>query len=54
MCSLLFMFTVVGAVELSPGAIGVQILNDGVLEEFIVPTEQYQSCYEPQHFGRKV
>ena len=54
MCSLLFMFTVVGAVELSPAAMGVQILNDGVLEEFIVPIDQYQSCYEPQHFGRKV
>ena len=54
MCSLLFMFTVVGAVELSPGAMLVQTLNDGVIEEYVVPTEQYQSCYTSQHFGKKV
>ena len=54
MCSLLFMFTVVGAFEMSPGVMGVQILNDGVIEEYVVPTEQYQSCYTPQHFDKKV
>ena len=44
MCELLSMFIVAGVYELSPVATGVQILNDGVVEEFVVPTEQYLKC----------
>ena len=44
MCELLSMFLVVGAVQLSPNAIGIQILNNGEVEQFVVPTRQYQSC----------
>jgi hypothetical protein len=40
------MFTVVGALEVSPGVMRVDIMNhDNVVEEFVVPTEQYQKCY---------
>ena len=45
MCSLLTAFLVVGSYELSPGIMYVEILNqDSVVEEFIVPEEQYKKC----------
>ena len=46
MCSLIIMFTVIGSAEIGPGTTRVDILNhDNVVEEFIVPTKQYQKCY---------
>ena len=44
MCTLLSLFMVVGAVQISPDAMLVQIVNNDVLEQYIVPKEQYMKC----------
>ncbi len=44
MCELLTLFLVVGSYELSPGIMYVEVLNHNVVEEFIVPKEQYDKC----------
>ena len=45
MCELLSLFLVVGAKEIAPGAMYVETLNAGVVEEYVVPTEQYEKCF---------
>ena len=44
MCELLSLFVVIGAVQISPDAMLVQIVNNDVLEQYIVPKEQYMKC----------
>ena len=44
MCELLAMFMVVGAYEITPRMMYFELLNDGVVEEFVVPMKQYQQC----------
>jgi len=44
MCELLSLFVVVGAVQVAPDAILVQLMNNDVVEEYIVPVEQYIKC----------
>ena len=44
MCQLLTLFMVVGAYEITPRMMYVELLNDGVVEEYVVPMDQYQKC----------
>jgi hypothetical protein len=44
MCTLLSLFTVVGAFQVAPDAMMVQIMNNDVVEMFIVPIDQYKRC----------
>ena len=44
MCELLSLFVVVGAVQVAPDAVLVQIMNNDVVEEYIVPVAQYIKC----------
>ena len=46
MCELLTLFMVVGAYEITPRMMYVELMNDGVVEEFVVPMEQYEKCSE--------
>ena len=45
MCELLSTFFVMGAMMINPDAVAVEIFNDGEVEVFIVPVEQYGKCY---------
>ena len=45
MCSLLTLFIVVGSHEPAPGIVKLELLNDGVIEEYIVPKKQYEKCF---------
>lgn len=45
MCELLSSFFVMGAVMINNEAVAVEIFNDGEVEVFIVPVQQYSKCY---------
>ena len=44
MCTLLSLFMVVGAFQVAPDAMMVQIMNNDKVEMFIVPIDQYKQC----------
>ena len=44
MCTLLSLFMVVGAFQVAPDAMMVQIMNNDRIEMFIVPIDQYKRC----------
>ena len=46
MCELLAMFVVVGAYERNNNYVYFEIKNSGVVEQFIVPVEQYKKCFK--------
>ena len=46
MCQLLSMFLVVGSYQINNEAVYFEIMNNGVVEQFVVPTEQYKKCFE--------
>ena len=46
MCLILSFFMVVGAYQVNNSTTYFEILNNGVIERFVVPTEQYLKCLE--------
>ena len=45
MCQLLSMFLVIGSYQINSEAVYFEIMNNGVVEQFVVPVEQYNKCY---------
>jgi hypothetical protein len=54
MCELLSFFLVVGAVQVQPNTMHVELLNDGQIEQYLVPKKQYDKCMTPEYSDRNL
>lgn len=54
MCELLAFFLVVGAQQVQPDTMHVELLNDGQIEEFLVPKRQYDKCMTSEYSDRNL
>ena len=54
MCELLSLFLVVGAQQVQPNTMHVELLNNGQIEQYLVPKKQYDKCMSSEYFDRNL
>ena len=54
MCELLSLFLVVGATQVQPDTMHVELLNHGQIEQYLVPKKQYDKCMTSEYSDRNL
>ncbi len=54
MCELLSFFLVVGARQVQPDTMHLELLNNGQIEQYLVPKKQYDKCMTSEYSDRNL